>query len=124
MSTRLYIPYRFIKKPLGIIDLSHWSVAAGIAQGSLAKDGIRTDFFKSTSFYIGLGYRITNAFRLTSGVLLYNRLNPNPLIDNKILSFVPYFGLSVDLQVRKFIQNLGFGPKLENADFSIPVNRR
>lgn len=118
------IPFRLVPKPLGLIDLSHWSIALGISQASVAKDGVRADFFKKTSFFTGVGYRLTSALRLTFGTLWYNKLDPNPLLDNKKLAVAPYAGLSIDLQVRKFIQNLGFGPKLENPDFFIPTNRR
>lgn len=119
------VPFRLVPKSSPrFLHLSHWSLAAGITQGSLAKDGVRTDFFKKTSFFTGVGYRLTNALRLNFGALWYNKLDPNPLLDKKRLAAVPYFGLSIDLQVRKLIQNLGFGPKLENLDSVIPVNKR
>src|SRR5690606_18623140 len=82
------------------------SFNTGITLASLKKDGQREDFFKDKSLLMGLGFRLTNALRLTGGTILFNREDPNPLIDNKQLGVTPFVGLSIDLSLKQLLNDM------------------
>ncbi len=82
------------------------SFNTGITLASLKKDGQREDFFKDKSLLMGFGFRLSNALRLTGGTILFNREDPNPLIDNKKLGVTPFIGLSIDLSLKQFLNDM------------------
>lgn len=55
---------------------------------------------------MGLGLRISNALRITSGAILFNKEDPNPIIDNKKLAATPYVGLSIDLSLKSIMNDI------------------
>lgn len=91
-----------------------FSFNSGVTLASLKRDGKREDFFKDKSLLLGFGFRLSNALRITSGTILFNREDPNPLIDNKQLGITPFIGLSIDLSVKQL---------LNDVSGLIPLNR-
>lgn len=94
------IPFNLIHKK------SIWhrlSFTTGITLTSLKKDKQREDFFSNKSLITGIGLRLSSAVRITTGVVLFNRLDPNPILDNKRLSATPFIGLSVDLKLKSLM---------------------
>lgn len=90
------------------------SFNSGITLASLKKDGRREDLFANKSLLVGMGYRFSNAIRLTGGAILFNKEATNPLLENKKLSVTPFIGISIDLSIKKML-----------TDFSslIPIKR-
>ncbi|PKH49526.1 hypothetical protein CXF68_01950 [Tenacibaculum sp. Bg11-29] len=82
------------------------SFNTGITLASLKKDEQREDLFDNKSLLMGFGFRLSNALRLTGGVILFNREDPNLLIDNKRLGATPFIGLSIDLSLKQFFNDM------------------
>lgn len=82
------------------------SFNTGITLASLKKDGQREDFFKDKSLLMGFGFRLSNALRLTGGTILFNREDPNSLIDNKQIGVTPFVGLSIDLSLKQLLNDM------------------
>jgi hypothetical protein len=61
----------------------------------------RADLFGTQSLVVGAGYRITDIFRVGTGVLVFNRKNPNPLIKTQHVGSVPYVSISFDWDLAK-----------------------
>jgi hypothetical protein len=106
------IPFRLIQ------NRKIWhrlSFNSGITLASLKKDGKREDLFSGKSLLLGMGFRFSNAIRLTGGIILFNREDTNPLIDDKKLAITPFVGISIDLSLKQMF-----------TDFSslIPINRK
>ncbi len=78
----------------------------GLTFGSVAKDNYREDLLGSRTLLTGVGIRFSHAVKLNGGVLWYNRLDTNPLIDKRHLRPVPYIGLSLDIRIQKVIGDL------------------
>ncbi|MFD2588979.1 hypothetical protein ACFSQJ_18790 [Croceitalea marina] len=75
----------------------------GITITSLEESNKREDFFNRVSWMIGGSYKaFTQATRLNTGVILYNKIDA--ISGDKSLGFAPYFGLSIDLEIGKWIQ--------------------
>jgi hypothetical protein len=55
----------------------------------------------------GAGYRINRAFRLNVGGLLHYKKDPNPVIDDKNITFSPTVSLSVDIDLIKALGAVG-----------------
>ena len=91
--------------PLRMIRYKSWrhrvSFMSGVTLRSLKIENQREDFFSGSSLITGLGFRLTNYLRLTSGVVWFKATDPNPLTSNKPLRFLPYVGVSIDLDVQK-----------------------
>ncbi len=79
------------------------SFSTGITLTSLKKDRQREDFFLNKSLVAGIGVRLSSAVRITTGTILFNRLDPNPLLENKRLSVTPFIGLSIDLRLKSLM---------------------
>lgn len=82
------------------------SFNTGITLASLKKDGQREDFFKDKSLLMGFGFRLSNALRLTGGTMLFNKEDPNPLVDNKQIGVTPFVGLSIDLSLKQLLNDM------------------
>jgi hypothetical protein len=101
------INFRSINKdiPFGLIKYKTvWhrlSFMSGILLTKLKIEGEREDLFANNSLMAGLGLRINNVVKFSSGVVLYKSLDPNPTIDNPRLGISPYAGLSLDLEVQE-----------------------
>lgn len=82
--------------------LSRCGLTLGVTLDGIAKDGERADLFSDYSVVGGLGCRITESIRLGGGAIVYQELDPNPLIDDEKLAAAPYVSISVDWDVREF----------------------
>ncbi|MFZ1582506.1 MAG: hypothetical protein WAT26_15255, partial [Saprospiraceae bacterium] len=80
------------------------SFGIGWSLVNLNKDAERASFFEKGSMLTGLGFRINNTIKATTGVQMYFDLSKDNL-NNEIrkLAAVPYIGLSFDLSVKDFL---------------------
>jgi hypothetical protein len=67
----------------------------------------RSDLFNSNSLLVGLGYRITDSARLGAGTLIFNKLDRNPLLGGKKLTYSLYVSLSFDWDILSFFRGFG-----------------
>jgi hypothetical protein len=88
-------------------ELDRWSVTAGVTASSLARKDVRSDLFGSFSLLLGAGRRMTDPLRLTGGVVIYRRLDPNPLVDDTSIAASPFVSLSFDFDARSALGRLG-----------------
>jgi hypothetical protein len=84
----------------------HVSFTLGYTTKSMAAEGERDDFFNKASLILGAGYRLTDELRITGGALCFYGKDPNPAIDDRVLRATPYLGLSVDLDIAKYLNDL------------------
>ena len=78
----------------------------GITVSSVADDNPKTrdDLFGSQALLLGAGLRLLPSVRAGAGVLLFQKLDPNPLITRKSLASVPYISLSLDWDIAKTLK--------------------
>ncbi|WP_350291898.1 hypothetical protein [uncultured Croceitalea sp.] len=99
--------------PLQISDLTtkqRLSIHTGVTIGSIAQDNVRDDFFGDYSLLLGGSYKVlTQGTRINFGGLLYNKIDA--INGSKSLAIQPYLGLSIDLEIRQWLQTLF--PKLK-----------
>ncbi|HET9227913.1 MAG TPA: hypothetical protein VFR31_14660 [Thermoanaerobaculia bacterium] len=87
--------------------------ASGIADGggTPPTQGTREDLVNSHSLLLGGGYRLSGSTRLTGGAIVFYELDPNPLKDDRSVSYSPFIALSFDWDVAKLfrgaLQQLG-----------------
>ena len=87
--------------------------ASGIADGggNPPTQGTREDLVNSHSLLLGGGYRLSGSTRLTAGAIVFYELDPNPLKDDRSVSYSPFIALSFDWDVAKLfrgaLQQLG-----------------
>jgi hypothetical protein len=79
----------------------------GITLTSIKKTGIRDDLFSSSAAIAGAGVRVTDAIRVSSGVLIFKELDPNPLLDRSKVTTSPYISVSLDWDVKATLGKLG-----------------
>lgn len=77
--------------------MTAWSLA------SISEKGKRENFFDKSTLLTGIGLRLNNALRVTTGVNWFYKLDPNPTIETKSIAVTPYIGLSIDLDVKQFL---------------------
>lgn len=82
------------------------SFNSGITLASMKRENQREDFFSNRSLMMGFGFRISSAVRITTGTILFNREDPNPLVDNKKLGVTPFIGLSIDLSLKQLFNDI------------------
>lgn len=88
----------------------------GIADGSgdPPVGQTREDLVSGHSLLLGAGYRLTDSMRLTAGAVVFYELDPNPLKNDRSVSYTPFVALSFDWDVAKLfrgaLQNLGLPP--------------
>jgi hypothetical protein len=95
------VPFWLIHKNI----LHYLSFTTGLTLLSLKKEGKREDFFSGKSLLAGIGFRLTNAIRITAGGILFNKENPNPYVDNKKLGITPFAGISIDLKIKSLVND-------------------
>jgi hypothetical protein len=83
------------------------SLTIGLTVTGIADDKTRDDLFGSQSLVLGLGARLTNSVRLTTGALVFKELDPNPLVDNPKLTTTYFFSLSFDIDVVPALKGIG-----------------
>jgi hypothetical protein len=86
-----------------------FAVTLGLTVQSVADGGggtlqTRKDLFGSQSLILGAGLRVTNSFRLSTGAVVFEKKDRNPLISKYSLATTYYFALSFDLNVAKAFQ--------------------
>lgn len=64
------------------------------------------DLFNNLSLITALGIRLTDGVRLSGGVMWAYKKDVNPLKTDKTLATIPYVGLSLDLDLKKWVQNI------------------
>lgn len=92
------IPWRMIRhKSLR----HHLSFMSGLTLKSLEVTGRREDFFGKTNLLVGLGYRLNNYLRITTGSVLFKAVDPNPFSDNRPVRASPFVGISLDVELKE-----------------------
>lgn len=87
--------------------------STGIADGGgdPPARGTREDLVDSHSLLLGAGFRLSGSTRLTTGAIVFYELDPNPLKDDRSVSYSPFIALSFDWDVAKLfrgaLQQLG-----------------
>ena len=94
--------------PLGLKKyslLQRLSLHIGFTRSNIQGDGTeRKEFFDNTSLLIGGGYNcINNSFRVIGGTLIYRDINR--FTSNEEYGFMPYLGVSLDIQLRKWLES-------------------
>jgi hypothetical protein len=79
----------------------------GLTASSVGKSGQREDLFGSQSALVGVGLRVTDVLRVSTGALVFQRLDPNPLLDHKLLKASAYLSTSLDWDARSALGKLG-----------------
>lgn len=94
--------------PMQISKLSfrqRFSIHTGVTIGSIAEDNVRDNFFGNYSLLLGGGYKVlTQGTRINFGGLLYNKIDA--INGSKSLAIQPYIGLSIDLEIKKWLQTV------------------
>ena len=72
--------------------------STGIADGggNPPTRSTRDDLVGSNSLLLGAGYRLSGSTRLTTGAIVFYELDPNPLKDDRTVSYSPFIALSFD----------------------------
>ncbi|HXT50823.1 MAG TPA: hypothetical protein VN811_07260 [Thermoanaerobaculia bacterium] len=80
-----------------------FSMTLGLTLSSISDDtsagGTQTDLFGNQSLMLGAGLRITDAFRLGAGAIVFKEDDPSPLIDEEKLNYSYYLSFSFDVDV-------------------------
>jgi hypothetical protein len=84
--------------------LQHLSLSVGVTFGTM---DVRyfDNLFNGMSLVIGPSYRFARAFRITSGVALLKRVNPNPLLTTEVVTAGFYASFSVDFDFLSTVKN-------------------
>lgn len=94
--------------PLQLSNLSikqRLAIHTGFLLNSLKEDKKREDLFDNTSLIVGLSYKVFNhAYRVTCGTVVYKQINP--IDSTKSFAFAPYIGLSIDIEIKKWIEGI------------------
>ena len=83
------------------------SLTFGLTVKGIGDDKTRDDLFADQSLVVGLGARLTNSVRFTTGALVFKELDPNPLVDNPKLTTTYFFSLSFDIDVAPALKGFG-----------------
>ena len=108
----VHLNFRYIDKDIPYRNLANKTLAhrlsfnTGWTLVSLSDGVTRDDFFKKSALVTGLGFRLSNAIRLTGGTLWLKEYDTNPLLAQTDLAMVPYAGVSIDLELVEFLKNI------------------
>ena len=94
------IPFRTLIKNKRIKFYQRFTANLGVTINSIAKDNYRANLFSNNNVMIGIGYKVSHVINLNFGGLLYNNIDPNPLIAEKTLGIAPYVGISFNLLIK------------------------
>lgn len=84
------------------------SVTLGLTVNGIGDSGkTREDLFGNQSLVVGLGARLTNSVRLTAGSLVFKKLSPNPLNEDKKLTTTYFLSISFDIDVVPTLKGIG-----------------
>ena len=101
------IPLRYITQYNRIGFFRRFSLQLGLALNNLAKDGYRGNAYGSFNPMAGVGFRLTNTFKIKGGVVLYQKINNNPIIETRSIKGIGYVGIGVDLRIRDILKDVG-----------------
>lgn len=79
------------------------SINIGITTNSIEEENKRKGIIGNQALMTGLGIRINNTFRISTGSLLFKKINENPLSNNTSISTTPYAGLSLDFEINELL---------------------
>jgi len=86
---------------------SHLSMVVGLTLTSVAQSKVRTGIVGNDGLILGVGCRLLPWFKISTGTLVYNRLNPDPLVTTGART---HFGLfasaSFDLDVKGIFSSI------------------
>jgi hypothetical protein len=82
------------------------SFMSGITLTPIKIEGQREDLFNIGSLMTGLGIRVNNTAKIAAGAVWFKAYSTNPLIRERKLSFSPYIGLSLDLELQDLFGGL------------------
>ena len=93
---------RSVPLPKRIFDspLKRTALMIGVTTGSVKEEGKRDDVLSNRTFLTGVGYRVTDAIRFTSGIMWIEKPDANPLVSRSKLGLSPFVSVSVDWDVR------------------------
>jgi hypothetical protein len=78
-------------------SLRRFSFFVGVSILSIQEQGKINNLFGSSSLLMGFGYKVNNdGLRVVFGSMLAKKVNPNPLITNTTVGFLPFIGISYD----------------------------
>ncbi len=86
--------------------LKSMSGVIGVTVVPFSSDEQYEDLFNNLSLITALGIRLTDGVRLSGGVMWAYKKDANPLKTDKTLATIPYMGLSLDLDLKKWVQNI------------------
>lgn len=86
--------------------LKSLSGVIGVTVVPFSSDEQYEDLFNNLSLITALGIRLTDGVRLSGGVMWAYKKDANPLKTDKTLATIPYMGLSLDLDLKKWVQNI------------------
>ncbi len=93
----------------GVVDfcLTRFSVTTGLTVNSIEREGVRTGVFGTSGVILGLGFRPLNWLKVSYGGVGFYALETNPLASEakKQLSFTPYIGVSIDLDISESLKS-------------------
>lgn len=94
--------------PFHLSDLSlaqKLSIHTGVILESISEPNKRDDFFNGMSLMLGVGYKAcSQSIRINIGGIFYKELNQ--ITGQKSLAIQPYIGLSIDIEIRKWLSSL------------------
>jgi len=94
----------FVKKNWSNWLLYHLSVDIGASLGSIAIADTRDDLYSKANLLTGLSLRIPKTgIRVNGGLVLYKKVNPNPLLDDTDLAVLPYASVKFDFVIKEAI---------------------
>jgi hypothetical protein len=94
------IPFRTLVRNKRIKCYQRFTFNLGLTLNSIAKDNYRANLFGNNNLMVGLGFKFSHAINLNLGGLLYNNVDPNPLIAKKTIGVAPYTGVSINLLIK------------------------
>ncbi len=109
-----YLPSstKYLKRTNDIYDnlsatqtiLQHLSLSIGVTFGTITATNF-DNLFSSMSLLVGPGYRFARVFKITSGLALLRRTNPNPLFTNEVVAPGFFASFSVDFDFLSSVKN-------------------
>jgi hypothetical protein len=99
------VPFHYLRKRLKFYQ--RLAIHVGLTLNTLGKDDHRSNLFGTNNLILGGGYKFSHVVSITAGALFFNKVNPNPLLDQKKISAVPYLGLSANLKIKAALGDLG-----------------
>lgn len=94
------IPFKTLVKSRHIKWTQRLTANIGVTLNSIAKTNYRANLFGNDNVIAGLGYKFSHVINMSFGGMIYNNVNPNPLLDKKTIGVAPYVGLSINLKIK------------------------